>query len=96
MFLKKLKPERLGPERISIHAALGRVAAEDVLAENDLPHFDRSAVDGYAARARDTFEASQFSPKILKLTENEEIHENESREICLENILLHHPLGVKE
>jgi molybdopterin molybdotransferase len=87
MFLKKLKPERLGPERISIHAALGRVAAEDVLAENDLPHFDRSAVDGYAARARDTFEASQFSPKILKLTENEEIHENESREIWTGNPL---------
>ena len=86
-FLKRLKPERLGCERISIQAALGRVTAEDVLAENDLPTFDRSAVDGYAVRARDTFEASQFSPKILKLTENEVVHENEAREIWTGNPL---------
>jgi len=87
IFLKKLKPERLGHERISIQAALGRVTAEDVLAENDLPSFDRSAVDGYAVRARDTFEASQFSPKILKLTENGEVHEKEAREIWTGNPL---------
>ena len=86
-FLKRLKPERLGSERISTQAALGRVTAEDVLAENDLPTFDRSAVDGYAVRARDTFEASQFSPKILKLTENEVVHEKEAREIWTGNPL---------
>jgi len=87
IFLKKLKSERLGPERISIRSALGRVTAEDVLAENDLPPFDRSAVDGYALRAKDTFEASQFSPKVLKLTENKEIYENEAREIWTGNPL---------
>ena len=86
-FLKNLKPERLGFERISIQTALGRVTAEDVQAKNDLPPFDRSAVDGYAVRARDTFEASQFSPKFLKLTENEEVHENEAREIWTGNPL---------
>lgn len=80
-FLKKLKPERLGPERVSVQTALGRVTTEDVLAENDLPPFDRSAVDGYAVRAQDTFGVTQFSPKLLKLTENEEVHENEAREI---------------
>ena len=85
-FVKKLKPERLGFERISIQAALGRVTAEDIQAKNDLPPFDRSAVDGYAVRARDTFEASQFSPKFLKLTENE-VHENEAREIWTGNPL---------
>jgi len=87
IFLKKLKPERLEPEQISIQTALERVTAEDVLAENDLPPFDRSAVDGYAVRGQDTFEASQFSPKILKLTENEEVHEKEAREIWTGNPL---------
>lgn len=87
IFVKKLKPERLGSERISIHAALRRVTAEDVLAENDLPPFDRSAVDGYAVRARDTFEASQFSPKTLQLTENKVVRENETREIWTGNPL---------
>lgn len=83
--LKKLKLERLGSERTSIHAALGRVTAEDVIAENDLPPYDHSAVDGYAVRAQDTFEASQFSPKILRLTENEEVRENEARQIWTGN-----------
>jgi len=85
--LKKLKPERLGSERIPIHAALGRVTAEDVTAENDLPPYDRSAVDGYAVRAQDTFEASQFSPKTLRLTENTEIRENDTRQIWTGNPL---------
>ncbi|MFQ5999227.1 MAG: gephyrin-like molybdotransferase Glp [Candidatus Bathyarchaeia archaeon] len=86
-FLKKLKPQRLGTERIPIHAALGRVTAEDVLADNDLPPFDRSAMDGYAVKAQDTFEASQFSPKFLRLTENEEVRENEARQIWTGNPL---------
>ena len=86
-FLKKLKPERLGSEPVQIRLALGRVTAEDVPAEYDLPPFDRSAVDGYALRARDTFEASQFTPKILRLTENKEVRENEARQIWTGNPL---------
>ena len=89
--LKKLKPERLGSERIPIHAALGRVTAEDVQAKNDLPPFDRSAVDGYALKAQDTFGVSQFNPKTLKLTENEEVREGEARQIWTGNPL---PRGV--
>ncbi|KPV62239.1 MAG: molybdopterin biosynthesis protein MoeA [Candidatus Bathyarchaeota archaeon BA2] len=78
--LKKLKPEKLTSERIPTHVALEHVTAENVTAEKDLPPYDRSAVDGYAVRAQDTFEASQFSPKILRLTENE-VRENEARQI---------------
>ena len=33
--------------------ALGRVLAEDVVADSDLPPFDRSQMDGYAVRAED-------------------------------------------
>jgi molybdopterin molybdotransferase len=87
ILLKKLQPERLGFERISVHVALGHVTAEDVTAEDDLPPFDRSEVDGYAVRARDTFEARQFSPKTFRLTENEEIHENKTRQIWTGNPL---------
>ena len=32
---------------------LGRVLAEDVVADSDLPPFDRSQMDGYAVRAED-------------------------------------------
>jgi molybdopterin molybdotransferase len=86
-FLKKLKLRRLESERIPINVALGRVTAEDILAENHLPPFDRSAVDGYAVRAKDTFEASKSSPKVLKLTEKEEVRENEAKQIWTGNPL---------
>lgn len=41
----------LGAERVALHAALGRAAAEDVAASLDLPPWDNSAMDGYAVRA---------------------------------------------
>ena len=87
ILLKKLKPERLESEQIPIHTASGRVTAEDFQAKNDLPPFDRSAVDGYAVKAQDTFEASQFNPKTLKLTENEGVREGEARQIWTGNPL---------
>jgi len=68
--LKQLKLEKLQSIQIHTSIALERVTAENVVAENDLPPFDRSAVDGYAVKAKNTFEASQFSPRTLKLTKN--------------------------
>jgi molybdopterin molybdotransferase len=44
----------LGPERVALPEAAGRVVAEPGLAAVDLPPFDRSAMDGYAVRAADT------------------------------------------
>jgi molybdopterin molybdotransferase len=43
----------LGREDVPLGDALGRVLAEDVRADTDLPPFDRSAMDGYAVRALD-------------------------------------------
>lgn len=40
-------------EEIELLAAAGRVLAEDVLADRDLPPFPRSTRDGYAARSAD-------------------------------------------
>ena len=83
-FFEQLKPERLGSERIPIHEALGRVTAEDPRAKYNLPPFDRSAVDGYALRAKDTFGVSAFNPKIFKLTGNN-VLENEAKELWTGN-----------
>jgi molybdopterin molybdotransferase len=44
----------LPPERVALDAALGRVLAEDVSADTDLPPFDRAQMDGYAVRSGDT------------------------------------------
>lgn len=40
-------------DRVPLDAALGRVLAEDVLADTDLPPFDRAQMDGYAVRSED-------------------------------------------
>ena len=52
---------------VPLSEALGRVLAEDVRAEEYVPDFDRSTVDGYALRARDSFGCSDAVPAILRL-----------------------------
>ncbi|MDA2917289.1 molybdenum cofactor biosynthesis protein, partial [Nitrospinae bacterium AH_259_B05_G02_I21] len=54
-----------GTEMISVPSATGRVVAEAVRAEADVPPFDRAAMDGYAVRAADTVGA----PVILTCVE---------------------------
>lgn len=44
----------LPSETIELTEAMGRVLAEDVVADSDLPPFDRAQMDGYALRAADT------------------------------------------
>src|SRR5215216_3458895 len=45
--------EPLAAERVALGEALGRVLAEDVFADTDLPPFDRAQMDGYAVRSED-------------------------------------------
>lgn len=54
-------------ESLPLDKALGRILAEDQIAEEDVPHFTRSVVDGYAVRAKDTFGASESIPGFLNL-----------------------------
>jgi molybdenum cofactor synthesis domain-containing protein len=48
--------EPLPAERVALGEALGRVLAEDVFADTDLPPFDRAQMDGYAVRSGDVRE----------------------------------------
>lgn len=50
-----------------LDVALGRVLAEDIVAQVDVPSFDNSAMDGYAVRHADTAEASTDSPVLLNV-----------------------------
>lgn len=61
-----VKPE---PETVKITEALGRVCFSDVHSEIDVPSFERSAMDGYAARAKDISGASLTNPISLKVVE---------------------------
>jgi len=62
-------------ETVNIDNALGRILAEDVVADLSIPPFDRAAMDGYAVKAKDTFNAGQRSPRILRLVG--EVHAGE-------------------
>lgn len=55
----------LSAEVVALAAALGRVLADDVLAEFDTPPFDNSGVDGYAVRAVDVAAARSDAPVTL-------------------------------
>jgi putative molybdopterin biosynthesis protein len=54
-------------ETVALEEALGRVLAEDVRAEVDVPGFDRSNMDGFAVRAEDTYGATEIEPVLLRL-----------------------------
>ncbi len=61
------KIERLSTEEVPILDSLGRVLDEDILAEDDIPPFNRSAMDGYAVRFEDTTGAGPGKPVGLKV-----------------------------
>lgn len=49
--MERVRP--LGTERVSLAEASGRVLAEDISADRDVPPFNKSAMDGYACRRED-------------------------------------------
>ncbi len=52
-------------ETVHVTQAAGRVAASDLFAAAPVPHFVRSAMDGYAVRAADLADASEATPTVL-------------------------------
>lgn len=56
-------------EAVPVAAADGRVVAEEIVADQDVPPFARSAMDGYAVRAADTAGALPERPVALRIVE---------------------------
>src|ERR1051325_10059151 len=56
-------------ERVPLLDALGRVLASPAVASYTLPHWDNSAMDGYAVRAVDVAGASDSNPVRLRVLE---------------------------
>jgi molybdopterin molybdotransferase len=65
--LSSIRP--LAIERVPLLDALGRVLAASAVASYTLPHWDNSAMDGYAARAEDVAGASDAAPVQLRVLE---------------------------
>lgn len=56
-------------EKTNLENAYNRVLAENITAPFDSPSFDRSAMDGYAIKAEDTFGFSETNPAHLKIVD---------------------------
>lgn len=67
----------IGIEEVRVENALGRVLAQSVKSECDVPEFDRSVVDGYAVLASDTQGANESIPTFLKI-----VGESKMGEFC--------------
>ena len=53
--------------QVPLNQALNCVLAEDLFAQEALPRFDKSAMDGYAVKSADLAGASQSKPVVLQL-----------------------------
>ncbi len=59
-----------GQESLALENAYGKILAEDIVAEINVPPFARAIMDGYAVRAEDTYACSETEPAVLKLLGN--------------------------
>ncbi len=63
-------------EKIQTSLSLDRILSDDIYSNVNLPGFDRSAMDGYAVIATDTYGASENNPIQLKIIGSIEIGES--------------------
>jgi molybdopterin molybdotransferase len=66
-FAQAYTPRPRGTERVALRDAHRRVLAVDIIANEDLPEFDKSTVDGYAVRAADTAGVTERVPAHLEV-----------------------------
>src|SRR5690242_21890630 len=72
VFLEVVGPGNLAVEEIAIdEAALDRITAEPDFARISSPHYHASATDGICVRSEDTFGATEFVGKTLRLAISE-------------------------
>ena len=66
-FFDSVTITRLSSELVPVDKALDRILADDLVSEINIPSYNRSAMDGYAVTAKDTFGSAQTSPALLNL-----------------------------
>ena len=57
------------PEKVDFRNSVGRALAEDLIAQEDQPPFDNSAVDGYAVKLNAIAKATSENPVVLRCQE---------------------------
>jgi molybdopterin molybdotransferase len=68
-------------ENIPVAEGAGRILAHELVALEDMPHFHRASMDGYAVRAADTFGASASQPGYLSFAGSIEMGDEATQEL---------------
>jgi molybdopterin molybdotransferase len=84
-WLKILQIKKPKEVTVALHKALNRVLAEDIIAEEDLPRFDKSAVDGYALKSEHATGASQFKPALFQLISSDVVSAMQAKQVWTGN-----------
>ena len=72
-YIEKKMKRNFGTEEIPVIESLDRIVSHEIISQVNIPGFKRSAMDGFAVYAKDTFGASETSPVSLKLEGSVEI-----------------------
>ena len=94
LLLSHLSQPITDSESVDVPSSLGRVLAENIIAPQSLPDFQRSTVDGYAVRTRDTHGASDSLPAYLNLIGEVPMGDAPSFEISAGQCALIHTGGM--
>jgi molybdopterin molybdotransferase len=70
---------------VSLREALSRILAEDLIAHEALPRFDKSAMDGYAVKSADLVGATQSKPVVLQLIQADQVNLKEAKQVWTGN-----------
>ncbi len=70
---------------VPLQEALGCILAEDLIAHEALPRFDKSAMDGYAVKSADLTGATQSKPVVLKLIQTDQVNVKEAKQVWTGN-----------
>ena len=65
--MENFKEYRFEIEEVSILEATNRILAEDVYSNINVPEFNRSTVDGYAIKSKDSHGASESVPSLFNI-----------------------------
>ena len=66
-FISNINKENAELEEIFVEDSLGRILAEDIIAQFDLPLFNKTLIDGYAVNSSDIVKAEESFPVIINV-----------------------------
>ncbi len=94
-FLQAIPEDRISAsETVPTAEALDRILRQAIAAPHPLPPFDRSTVDGYALRAKDTFGASPNLPAYLSVVGEVEMGKPALKKLAAEQAIIVHTGGM--